>query len=95
VDLANATTTAKVPCIGLAMETASSGSHVVLLHGIYRDDSNLTFSTIGGLVYVGTSNGAVTQTQPSSTDQVIQPVGIAIDTHVLYFNPDLNYITHT
>jgi len=53
----------------------------VLLYGIYRDDTNLSFSTVGGLVYPSdTTAGGFTQTQPSATDHVIQPVGVATAT---------------
>ncbi len=82
------------PCMGMAMETASSGSHVVLLNGIYRDDSRYNF-TVGGVVYLSTTAGTETQTQPSATDNVIQVIGIATHADRIYFNPDLSYITHT
>jgi hypothetical protein len=77
------------------METFSSGSHVVLLYGIYRDDSLFSFATVGGAVYLATTAGLLTQTQPSATDQVIQVIGSALATHVLYVNPQADYLTHT
>ncbi len=80
------------PVLGLAMETASSGSHVVLLQGIYRDDSLFNW-TVGGLVYLSTS-GALTQTAPSATDNVVQIVGIATHADRMYVNPQLVYATH-
>lgn len=82
------------PCMGLALATASSGSHDVLLLGIYRDDG-LYNLTVGGLVYLSTTTGAATQTQPSAADDVIQVVGIATHADRIYFNPQLVYITHT
>jgi hypothetical protein len=82
------------PVMGLALETGSSGSRLVLLHGIYRDDSRYAF-TVGGPVYLSTTAGGETQTQPSATDDVIQVVGIATHADRIYFNPDLSYITHT
>jgi hypothetical protein len=91
----NATDNTKSPVCGIAVETAASGTHVVLVHGIYRDDTNLTFSTVGGPVYVATSSGTLTQTQPSSTNNVIQVVGIAVGSHTLYVNPQLDYLTHS
>lgn len=92
---ANATDTSKIPCMGIALATASSGSHPVLLFGVYRDDTNLNFSTVGGLVYPDTSNGALTQTAPSGSDQVIQPVGIALAQRRILFAPALMFLTHT
>jgi hypothetical protein len=92
----NATTTATVPCLGLAMSAGSTGqTGNILLNGIYRDDSNLSFGATGGIVYVATSAGSLTQTQPSATDQVIQAVGIALAAHIIYFNPGDDYLTHT
>jgi hypothetical protein len=80
------------PAVGLAMATASSGSHDVLLLGIYRDDSLFAW-TVGGIIYLSTS-GALTQTQPSATDDVIQIIGIATHADRMYVNPQLHYITH-
>jgi hypothetical protein len=81
------------PVMGMAMETAASGTHVVLLNGIYRDDSRYNF-TVGGVVYLSTAAGGETQTQPSGTDNVIQAVGVATHADRIYFRPDLTYITH-
>ena len=93
---ANATTNATVPCLGLAMSAGSTGqTGNILLNGIYRDDSNLSFGATGGVVYVATSAGSLTQTQPSATDQVIQAVGTALAAHIIYFNPGNDYLTHT
>lgn len=91
---ADADGTGTYPCMGLAMETASSGSHVVLLHGIYRDDTRYNW-TVGGVVYLSTTAGSLTQTQPSATDNVVQVVGIATHADRIYFNPSMDYITHT
>jgi hypothetical protein len=82
------------PCIGLALETASSGSHTVLLGGIYRDDTRFNW-TVGGVIYLSTTAGGLTQTQPSATDNVIQVIGIATHADRMYVNPSLDYITHT
>jgi hypothetical protein len=81
------------PCIGLAMETASSGSHVVLLHGIYRDDALFAW-TVGNLIYLSITAGTLTQVQPSATDNVIQIIGIATHADRMYVNPQLDYLTH-
>ena len=93
VKQADANGSGTYPCIGLAMETASSGSHIVLLHGIYRDDTLFSW-TVGGVIYLSTS-GALTQTQPSATDDVIQVIGIATHADRMYVNPQLDYLTHT
>jgi hypothetical protein len=90
---ANATGVATCPVMGLALATASSGSNNVLLHGIYRDDSRYSFA-VGGVVYLSTTAGIETQSQPAATDNVIQVVGIATHADRIYFNPSPDYITH-
>lgn len=82
------------PVMGLALATASSESNNVLLNGIYRDDSRYVF-TVGGVVYLSTTAGSETQTQPAATNDVIQVVGIATHADRMYFNPSPDYITHT
>lgn len=91
---ANATNVTKGICMGLALETASSGSHRVLLHGIFRDDSLYSW-TVGGVVYLSTTDGVGTQTQPNATDQVVQVIGVATHADRLFFNPSVDYVTHT
>lgn len=81
------------PVMGLALATASTGSNSVLLHGIYRDDTRYAF-TVGGVVYLSTTAGAETQTQPSAVNDVIQVVGIATHADRIYFNPSADYLTH-
>ena len=91
---ADANGSSTYPVMGLALATASSGSNNVLLNGIYRDDS-LYNLTVGGVVYLSTTAGSATQTQPSATDDVIQVVGIATHADRIYFRPSPDYITHT
>jgi len=89
--------TAKLPCFAIALSTASSGSHDVLLLGTYKDSTKWTGGTaltVGGVCYMSTTGGT-TQTQPATTDNVIQVVGIATATDTIYFKPDLTYITRT
>ena len=90
---ANAGTTGSYPASCLALETGSTGSHLVLLHGIYRDDSRYAFN-VGGIVYLSTTSGVETQTQPSGTANAIQIMGLALTADIIYFKPDLTYITH-
>jgi hypothetical protein len=81
------------PVMGLALETASSGSHLVLLHGIYSS-TKFNFSSVGGLVYLSLTAGAGTQIQPSDPDNVIQVIGTATNAGRIYFNPSRDYLTH-
>lgn len=81
------------PALGIALETQSSGSYKVLLHGIMRDDS--WNWTVGGTIYLSTTAGGMTQTQPSGADEVIQVLGIATHADRMFFRPSFDYITHT
>ena len=90
---ADANGSSTYPAMALALATASSGSNYVLLHGIYRDDA-LYNLTVGGAVYLSTTAGAATQTQPSAANDVVQVIGIALHADRLYFNPSADYMTH-
>jgi hypothetical protein len=53
--------------------------------------------TTGGLIYVsttGTSGNTLTQTAPSGTNNVIVPIGIAINADQIYFFGNLNTVEH-
>ena len=90
---ADANVAGTYPVMGLALATASSGSNNVLLQGIYRDDSRYAF-TVGGVVYLSTTAGTETQTQPAAANDIIQVVGIATHADRIYFNPSMDYLTH-
>ena len=90
--------TAEFPCMGLALATASSGAHDVLLMGTYKDSTKWTGGTaltVGGICYLSATEAGLTQVQPSSADNIIQVVGIAIDTDTILFRPSPDFITHT
>jgi hypothetical protein len=94
---ADANGTSTYPVMGLALATASSGSNSVLLHGIYKDTTKWTGGTAltpGGVCYMSTSVGGVTQSQPTAENDIIQVVGIATNANRIYFNPSADYITH-
>ena len=80
------------PVMGIALETASSGSHKVLLHGIMRNDSWAWI--VGSVVYLSLTPGIGTQVQPDAPDNAIQVLGIATHPDRIYFNPSVDYITH-
>lgn len=90
---ADANAAGKFPSYGLALETASSGSHLVLLYGIYRDDSLFNW-TPGAVLWLSTS-GTLTATQPSAPDDGIQPLGFATHADRVFFRPDITWLTHT
>lgn len=88
---ASAAAGTKYPATYLALASAASGVHNVLVLGTYRDDA-LTLSA--GPVYLGVGPGTVTQVQPSATDQAIQLLGTATAANVILFRPDNAWITH-
>jgi len=96
LDTADADSSTSSPCIALALETLT-GSKRVLLHGVLRNDAwNWTTGPgTSSLIYVSTTTGTLTQTQPSGTDDVIQPVGWALTDDCIYFSPSMLYLTHT
>lgn len=96
LDTADADAATSSPCVALALETGT-GSKRVLLHGVLRNDAwNWTTGPgTSSLIYVSTTVGTLTQTQPTGTDDVIQPVGWALTDDCIYFSPSMIYLTHT
>jgi hypothetical protein len=73
---------------------ANNASGTFLAWGLLRDDSAYNF-TIGGLVYLSTTPGGITQTAPSGTDDVIQILGVAMTADIVFFTPSLVQVEHT
>jgi hypothetical protein len=91
----DATDDTTTPCVALAMDTGT-GSKRILVHGVMRVDAwNWTTGPgTSGLIYANSSPGTLTQTPPTGTDQVIQPVGWALSDDSMYFSPSMMYLTH-
>lgn len=51
--------------------------------------------TPGAVLYISTTAGGITETQPSGTDDVIRVIGYAMTADVIFFDPSPDYITHT
>lgn len=85
---ANATTTMPVVALALGTITANNSGDVQKL-GFIRDDT-WTW-TIGGMIYASGTTGALTQTAPNSSGDIVQVVGYAVTADVMYFNP--SYVT--
>lgn len=96
LDTANATSSATSPCVALAVDAGTGSGKRILLHGVLRVDAwNWTVGPgSSGLIYVSTTTGTLTQSQPSGTDEVIQPVGWALSDDCIYFAPSIMYLTH-
>jgi hypothetical protein len=81
------------PVMGFATASITANNDgVILLFGIATLSSWAW--TVGGVLYLSTTAGGITQTQPSATDDVIQVIGIAKSATTIIFNPSYNYITH-
>jgi hypothetical protein len=89
---ADADTAGAFPALGLAITAAAANATVsVLIVGVARKDAWAW--TVGGLIYVSTSSG-LTQAQPSSSDNAIQPLGFAEAATRILVLPQTLYITH-
>jgi hypothetical protein len=90
---ADATDDTKAPCVYMAIETiAADASGEFLVRGFARDDS--WSWTVGALLYLSTDVGELTETAPSGTGNVIQPMGIAQSATVVMLNPTYGYAEH-
>jgi len=96
LDEAHADASADMPAIGIALTANTSGSDAniqVLLQGFYRDDSLLSFGTMGAPVYTDHSTEGDFTLTPSTTDgHFIQRVGISVTDDMIYFSPSLDVI---
>ncbi len=86
---ADADAVATMPCVALALERGT-GSKRIILQGFLSND-NWTW-TPGGLIYVSSVSGELTQTIPSTSGYQVQIVGYATKTNTIYFNPNLMLI---
>lgn len=96
-EFADADAAATAGSVLLAMATAAGtdgNAMNVIFRGIVRNDG-WTWTTVGAPLYVSGTPGAITQTQPSGTDDVIRIVGYVISDDCIYFNPENDWITHT
>jgi len=95
--LINAGTIATMNGIAMCADGTITGttSGNYLLTGWARKDA--WNWTTGGKIYGGTagvSGTTITQTAPGTTDQVIQILGVAKGTSLVYFKPELSQIEH-
>lgn len=89
---ADAIATSGVIALALAtISTDAAGDFLML--GIARNDA--WNWTVGGDIYLSTTAGALTQTAPSGTDDVIQILGKATHADRMYWNPQLVQVEHT
>jgi hypothetical protein len=87
VSKADANAAGKYPVIGLALETASSGSHSVLLYGVFRNDAYTW--TPNAVIYLS-ATGTLTATPPATSGDVVQVLGTAEHADRVLFNPSVD-----
>jgi len=79
-----------MPCVALALST-SKGAQPVHIWGPIRNDAwNWTVGPgEAGLIFVSTTTGALTQTQPAGSGDRVQCVGWAITADIMFFMPNM------
>jgi hypothetical protein len=72
------------------MATGSEFNRGMLLRGyIYNSSWNWT---VGATLYLSTTAGAITETQPTGSADIVRVVGYAINADLIYFNPSQEWI---
>jgi hypothetical protein len=77
--------------LGIAVDAGTGADKTILLQGLYRNDTAYAW-TPGAILYASTTPGAMTETAPSATGDIVRVVGYAISADVIYFDPDKTYI---
>ena len=92
--LADANGTNTYPARGLAVAAySSSNAAIILKEGTVRNDS--WSWTPGGTIYLSTTAGGLTQTQPATSGDKVQAVGYALDADRAYFDFNSFFFTVT
>lgn len=90
---ADAASTAGGVMVGLAAAAGTSSNPLtVVTRGIIRNDG-WTWTTVGAPLYLSTTAGALTETAPSGTDDVVRIVGYVMSDDCIFFNPSNDWIT--
>lgn len=95
-DTADADSVTTMPCVALALEAGTGSKQVLLMGNVMNANWNWTVGPgAAGHIYVDTTVGTLTQTMPTGTDDVVQPVGYAISATEMMFIPSMLWVTHT
>jgi hypothetical protein len=82
---------ATMPGLRMALEAKSADQTCkMLVMGRVRNDA--WDWTVGGLIFASTDAGALTQTAPSGTTDIVQAVGIAYHADKMIFQPNFTFI---
>lgn len=91
-DEADADQTTTMLCTALALATGT-GSKSVLTKGYFRNDAwSWTVGNVAAILYVSTTQGVLTQTPPSGSGDVVQVVGFAVTSKIIWFDPQLSWV---
>tara|TARA_R110001592_G_scaffold134488_2_gene350221 strand:+ start:1284 stop:1826 length:543 start_codon:yes stop_codon:yes gene_type:complete len=93
-EASNATDSTK--STGIIAIAASTNSSSMLREGNIVLDSSSSITTLGAPIYLSTTNGLLTDTQPTGTTGfIVRIVGYVLDVtnKVAYINPDSSFIT--
>lgn len=89
---ADAASTAGPVALGMVVVAGTDGnSCTILLQGVIRADAKFPTMTVGATQYVGETAGAIQETIPTGSDNVIRTVGYALTADALYFNPSTDW----
>lgn len=91
---ADASVIGTAPAIAICADSSiiANASGYYMFSGIARKD--IWTWTPGGIIYLSVTGGAMTQTAPTATDEVIQVLGFALSATVIYFNPQFVVLEH-
>jgi hypothetical protein len=87
-----AATSAGLLALSLESKTDTQAMNVALPGSICRNDG-WTWATVGAPLYLSGTPGALTETAPSGTDDVVRVVGYVLSDDCIYFNPSNDYAT--
>jgi len=76
-----------MPSLGITMEKINSGQGGSILKEGYIGRSDWTFTTSGRVYVSENAAGELTQTAPSNPVNIIQEIGIAVSSKLIWFSP--------
>ena len=80
------------PAFSIAVAACTDTNEAkILVRGIIRDES-WTGLTVAGPVYLGETDGTLTQTAPSTSNDAIQIIGWALSDSEIYFDFSRPYL---
>jgi hypothetical protein len=75
---------------GMALGT-SSATDGLLIRGVHASTAHSAY-TAGQLLYISTTEGAITSTAPSATGDFVRIIGYALGSNYIFIDPAQDYI---